>query len=52
MEAQGFANDTIENGQFFHFFVCHGAKGSIRVREMFHLFFIQSLAEGMVNRGQ
>jgi hypothetical protein len=45
MEAQSFTNDTVENGEFFHFFVCHGAKSSVRVGEMFHLFLIQSLAE-------
>jgi hypothetical protein len=40
VEAQSFANDAVEDGEFFHFFVCHGAKGSVRIGEMFQLFFI------------
>ena len=51
MEAQSFTNDTVENREFLHFFVRHGAKSSVRIREMFQLFLIQSLAEKTVNRG-
>jgi hypothetical protein len=50
MEAQGFTNDTVKDREFFHFLVCHGAKSSVRVREVFHLFIVQSLAEGTVSR--
>ena len=51
MEAQSFTNDTIENREFLHFFVCHGAKSPIMVREIFQLFLIQSLAKNVVNQG-
>lgn len=49
MEAQSFTNDTVEDGEFLHFFICHRAKSSVRIREIFQLFLIQSLAEMMVN---
>jgi len=52
MEAQSFTNDAVEHREFLHFFVCHGAKGSIRVGKMFQLFLIQSLAENKVNQGR
>jgi hypothetical protein len=52
VEAQCFANDTVENREFLHFFVCHGAKGSVRVGEMFQLLLIQKIAEKTVNRSQ
>ena len=50
MQAQGFTNDTVENREFFHFLICHGAKSPIRSGEMFHLFLVQSLTERRVNR--
>jgi len=50
MEAQSFTNDTVEDREFLHFFVRHGAKSAIRVGEMLELFLIQSLAENMVNQ--
>jgi len=40
MDAQSFTNDTVEDREFFHFFVCHRAKCSVWVGEMFHLFLI------------
>ena len=49
MEAQSFTNDTVKNREIFHFLVCHGAKSSVGVGEMFYLFLIKSLAKGMVN---
>ena len=52
VEAQSFTNDAVENGEFLHFFVCHGAKGSVRVGEMFQLFLIQKVAENAVNPSQ
>ena len=45
MEAQSFTNDTVEDGEFLHSFVCHGAKSTVGVGEMFQLFLVQSLAE-------
>jgi hypothetical protein len=52
MEAQSFTNDTVENGEILHFFVCHGSKGSVRVGKMFQLFLIQKIAEKTVNASQ
>ena len=52
MKAQSFTNDTVENREFLHFFVCHGAKSAIRVGEIFQLFLVQSLAENVVNQGR
>jgi len=52
MEAQSFTNDTIENREFLHSFVCHGAKSAIRVGEMFQLFLVQCITGGIVNRGR
>ena len=47
MDSQSFTDDTVENGEFLHFFVCHGTKCSIRVGEMLQLFLEQSLAGNM-----
>jgi len=52
MEAQSFADDTVQNREFLHFFICHRTKSSIRVGEMFQLFLMQSPTENMVNRGR
>ena len=35
MEAQSFANDTVEDREFLHLLVCHGPKSSVGVGEMF-----------------
>lgn len=43
MHAEGFTNDTIEDGETADFFVLHGAPGSVWLEEVLDLFLVDFL---------
>jgi hypothetical protein len=43
MEAERLSYHPVQQGKYFHFFVCHRTKRSIWVGKVFHLFLIQGI---------